>query len=71
MWSLLWRLEHLETGLAIVRSEWDAVINEYDRQYTSVEIIEKFSELSRREVDIKSEIVEVKEAIRDAARRES
>ena len=42
MWSLLWRLEHLETGLANVRSEWDAVINHYDRQYSNVEIIEIF-----------------------------
>ena len=71
MWSLLWRLEYLETGLAIVRSEWDAVINEYDRQYTSVEIIEKFSELSKREIDIENEIAEVKESLRDAGRRES
>ena len=30
MWCLLWRLEHLETELAVVRSEWDAVIGEYD-----------------------------------------
>ena len=36
-----------------------------------MEIIEKFSELSKREVDIKDEIVEVKGALRDAARRES
>ena len=71
MWSLLWRLEHLETGLAIVRSEWDAVIGEIDRHYTSVEIIEKFSELSKREVDIQDEIIEVKGALRYAARRES
>ena len=71
MWSLLWRLEHLETGLATVRSEWDAVINHYDRQYSNVEIIEIFYDLSKREMDIKSEIVEVKESLRDAARRES
>ena len=48
MWSLLWRLEHLGTGLAVIRSEWDAVIDEYDRHYTSTEIIEKFAELSKR-----------------------
>ena len=71
MWSLLWRLEHLETELAVVRSEWDAVIGEYDRKYTSAEIIKKYSELSKREVDIQDEIIEVKGALRDAARRES
>ena len=71
MWSLLWRLEHLETRLATVRSEWDAVINQYDRQYSNVEIIEIFYDLSKREMDIKTEIVEVKESLRDAARRES
>ena len=71
MWSLLWRLEHLETGLATVCSEWDAFINQYDRQYTSVEIIEIFYDLSKRERDIKTEIVEVKEYLRDTERRES
>ena len=71
MWSLLWRLEQLETGLATVRSEWDAVINQYNRQYSDVEIIEIFYDLSHREMDIKTEIVEVKESLRDAARRES
>ena len=69
--SLIWRLELLETGLATVSSEWDDVINQYDRQYRNVEIIEIFYDLSKREMDIKTEIVEVKESLRDDARRES
>ena len=61
----------METELAICRSEWDAFIREIDNYYTSVEAIEKFAELSKRQADTVDEIVEVKQALKDAARRES
>ena len=71
MWSLLWRLEHLETELAIICSEWDAFTREMYDFYTSVEAIEKVAELSKRQADTLDEIVEVKRLLQDAAARES
>ena len=60
----------METKLAIICSEWDAIIYEID-DYTSVEVIEKFAELSKGQADTLDEIIEVKRALKDAARRES
>ena len=68
---MLRRREVLETELAIIRSEWDAVFRDIQDNYTSVEAIEKCADLNIREVRVLDELKKLKWWLEVVTARES
>ena len=71
MASLLRQKEVLETELAVIRSEWDAVIRDVQNNYMSVETIEKSADLNIREVRVLDELKKLKWWVEVVTARES
>ena len=71
MASLLRQREVLETELALIRSEWDAVFRDIQDNYTSVEAIEKCADLNIREVRVLDELKKLKWWLEVVTARES
>ena len=71
MASLLRQKEVLETELAVIRSEWDAVFRDVQNNYVSVETIEKSADLNIREIRVLDELKKLKWWVEVVTARES